>query len=262
MVPPEKNSPHSRVVPHPGSPPAEIVEPVSTETNGGRDDSSTRPIGVFGRFSQKIGLLGAFVLLLMAMAGTKSIFSGPDRSKHLNDVLREGARRQLRKREILSDRRTSPQHPAVQGEQEKPLIGHIGGDRRQRDRRLVELTDAILHDPGNAALYNDRGLYYFFKIQDSRSLAEVAPYWDLAIADLTKAIELDPGLVPLYVNRAGVYKLQKKFDLAIADLRKATDLDPNYGRTYYIRGLVFRSLGEIAKAKADLAKAKELGFEP
>lgn len=45
----------------------------------------------------------------------------------------------------------------------------------------------------------------------------------MAIADYTKAIELDPKV---YNNRLDIYNKQGRYDLAIADCTKAIQIDP------------------------------------
>ena len=51
--------------------------------------------------------------------------------------------------------------------------------------------------------------------------------YDLAIADLSKAIELDPSLAEAYGNRAWAYKKQGKKAEAIADFEKFITLTDN-----------------------------------
>ena len=47
-----------------------------------------------------------------------------------------------------------------------------------------------------------------------------------AMVHLTKAIELDDKQIAPFVNRAEVYLRQSRFDLAVADLKRAIGLDP------------------------------------
>jgi tetratricopeptide (TPR) repeat protein len=53
--------------------------------------------------------------------------------------------------------------------------------------------------------------------------------WDLAIADLNKAIELDPKLAVAYNNRGWAYNGKGQRDLAIADFKMCINLsqDPS-----------------------------------
>ena len=51
---------------------------------------------------------------------------------------------------------------------------------------------------------------------------------DLAIADLTQAIGLDPDLVSAYALRGELYLARRDFDRAIVDLEATLRLDPNH----------------------------------
>ena len=55
----------------------------------------------------------------------------------------------------------------------------------------------------------------------------------MAIADLTKAIELEPNSATAHYTRALVYKDRRKYDLAITDLQKVALLteDPELVKT-------------------------------
>jgi tetratricopeptide (TPR) repeat protein len=80
-----------------------------------------------------------------------------------------------------------------------------------------------------------------------------------AIADYTKAIELDSKYIICYYNRGlAKFKLQ---DIrgAMADLTKAIELDPKYAGAYYLRGLAKIHLSRIDSGCLDLSKAGELG---
>jgi tetratricopeptide (TPR) repeat protein len=80
-----------------------------------------------------------------------------------------------------------------------------------------------------------------------------------AIADFTKAIELDPKLAVAYSNR-GVAYLDglKKFPEAIADFTKVIELDPKLAVAYLNRGQAFYNLEKNVEAIADCTKAIEL----
>jgi len=61
------------------------------------------------------------------------------------------------------------------------------------------LTAAIAIHPQNAINYNNRGLFYFKSGQHP-----------LALADYTKALQLDPLLSEAYNNRANYYAVHKQ----------------------------------------------------
>jgi len=82
--------------------------------------------------------------------------------------------------------------------------------------------------------------------------------WDKAIADWSKAIELDPKNVWRLGNRANVYMHLKQWDKAIADWSKAIELDPKNVWRLGNRANVYRELKQWDKAIADYSKAIEL----
>ena len=81
-----------------------------------------------------------------------------------------------------------------------------------------------------------------------------------AIADFTKAIELDPSYVKeAYYNR-GLSKARLQDNRgAIADFTKAIEFDPNYASAYVNRGLSKLMLNQKDSGCLDLSKAGELG---
>jgi len=64
-----------------------------------------------------------------------------------------------------------------------------------------------------------------------------------AIADLTKAIELDPKFGDAYYLRGNSYFAQGDYDRAIADETKAIELDPKRSSAYWIRGKAYSAKG-------------------
>jgi len=73
----------------------------------------------------------------------------------------------------------------------------------------------------------------------------------LAIADYSKAIELDPSYINAYYARAWVYGEKGQWDLSIADNTKAIELDPNYAMAYNNRAWCYKEQGKNAEAIAD-----------
>ncbi len=62
---------------------------------------------------------------------------------------------------------------------------------------------------------------------------------DDAIANYTKAIELDPNFTDAYTNRCSAYLQRQKNEEALADCNKAIQLDPKMWAAYYNRGMVY-----------------------
>jgi len=52
--------------------------------------------------------------------------------------------------------------------------------------------------------------------------------YDKALADLNRAIELDPADARALTSRANTYRLMKRYDEALADLSQAIELEPGF----------------------------------
>jgi tetratricopeptide (TPR) repeat protein len=64
--------------------------------------------------------------------------------------------------------------------------------------------------------YNNRGIAYFNKKEVER-----------AIADFSRAIEINPNIAYVYNNRGAAYILQDNYNKALADFQKSLQLNPN-----------------------------------
>jgi tetratricopeptide (TPR) repeat protein len=82
--------------------------------------------------------------------------------------------------------------------------------------------------------------------------------FDKAISDLNKAIELDPKSALAWNNRGNAYFQLQQYDKAIADYTKAIDVDPKYARAWNNRGLTYDRLQQYDKAIGDYTRAIEL----
>jgi tetratricopeptide (TPR) repeat protein len=101
--------------------------------------------------------------------------------------------------------------------------------------------------PKDAAGYIDRGQARHFN-GDANG----------AIADFSRAIELDPQATSAYFDR-GIANMQKRnLDGAISDLSRAIELSPNTGDYYNNRGLAKLRKGDNDGAIADFTRAIEL----
>ena len=83
-----------------------------------------------------------------------------------------------------------------------------------------------------------------------------------AIAEFSKAIEVDPKLAKAHYNRGLTYFEKGEFDKAIADFNEAIEVDPKFAKAYYNRGTLHAARGEVAKAVSDLEKFIELSDDP
>ena len=89
------------------------------------------------------------------------------------------------------------------------------------------------------SLYN-RGVRHIDQGQD-----------DLAIADFSEAIRLNPNFVSAFVRRGLAYTLIGEYDHAIADYGAAITLDPQTAEYFSIRGDVHQNKIELDRAIED-----------
>jgi tetratricopeptide (TPR) repeat protein len=82
--------------------------------------------------------------------------------------------------------------------------------------------------------------------------------WDLAIAELGKAIQLDPGDFLAYDYRANAFVRKGDFAEAIADLDQAIQLNPRDAVAYTCRGLACLEKRNLEDAIADFSHAVQL----
>ena len=86
--------------------------------------------------------------------------------------------------------------------------------------------------------------------------------FDIAIVDLTRAIDLNPYMAEAYSNRGWAYFNVNYFESAIIDLNKAIELEPSLAIAYCNRGLVYYNKAKYDLAKADFNKTIELTKDP
>ena len=145
---------------------------------------------------------------------------------------------------------------------------------------IEKLTDQIKADPKNGDLYNERAKAYLGQKQS-----------DLALADINKALQIDPDKSKYYCTLSDCYfasgsvtkcsqalekalKLDsknteallkvaelnyffKKYDLTFEYIKKTLDVDKFNPKAYFLRSMAFREKGDTAKAVADLQTTTE-----
>jgi len=82
-----------------------------------------------------------------------------------------------------------------------------------------------------------------------------------AIAEYSKAIEIDPKHKDAYNNRGFAKSNLLDFSGSVADYTMAIEIDPKYAEAYNNRGLAKMKLDQKDSGCLDLKKARELGYE-
>jgi len=79
-----------------------------------------------------------------------------------------------------------------------------------------------------------------------------------ALADYSRAIELDPRKTEAYVNRANVHRDLKQYEQALAGYATAEALDPAHLNIYRNRGWLYQKLGQTQRAREDYERGLKL----
>ena len=82
--------------------------------------------------------------------------------------------------------------------------------------------------------------------------------YDRALADLDKALRLDPKSAPALLERASIYDVKSEFDRAIADYDTVLKLDKDSLAVRSGRARAYRGKGEFDKALANFNEAVRL----
>jgi tetratricopeptide (TPR) repeat protein len=114
------------------------------------------------------------------------------------------------------------------------------------DDAMADYDRAVELAPDDQAAHKARGAAYSRR----GMLAQAA-------GDLGKVVELEPS-AENYNSRGIVYGKMHENDRAIADFTKAMEMDPGYSPPYSNRGMALLTTGHNAEAAADLAKAVQL----
>ncbi len=83
-----------------------------------------------------------------------------------------------------------------------------------------------------------------------------------AIAEMKRALELDPLSVIINADLASVYFTARRYDEAIAQARRTIELDPGFYYPHRRLGEALDLKGDYAGAIAELQKARELNDDP
>jgi len=110
--------------------------------------------------------------------------------------------------------------------------------------RAIELN---LKPTVDANVFYERGFVY----------SQLEKYKE-AIADLNKALEIDPKISSAFSFRGQAHFELGNYQQAINDYNKAIELNPKSAWAYYNRGLAYVNLGNYQQAIKDFTKTIEL----
>ncbi|MDR1149287.1 MAG: tetratricopeptide repeat protein [Spirochaetaceae bacterium] len=106
---------------------------------------------------------------------------------------------------------------------------------------------------------NDAGVYY---MRGNMYFLNKNDH-DKAIADFDRAIKLDRNDAEAYYYRGLAYQMGRKdFAHAITDFTEALRLDPDNEKAHYHRGMAYYLLGDNNMANADFWKTMEMTHDP
>jgi len=113
--------------------------------------------------------------------------------------------------------------------------------------RRPKVSPSDSEAPDIAEEFNERGMGHF-----------KAKQWDLALAEYTEAVMLQPDKVAYRGNRAAAALKLGRNNIAIEDSLEATRLDSTYIKGYVRAGRGYLNLGEYMNSRRQFAKALEL----
>ena len=94
-------------------------------------------------------------------------------------------------------------------------------------------------------------------ISRGRTYREMERYEE-ALANFNRLIELDPSDAEAIAERGQTYREMKRYQEALADLDRAIELDPTYAWAIAERGQIYREMERYEEALADFSRLIEL----
>lgn len=130
-------------------------------------------------------------------------------------------------------------------------------DHKELDKLIADFSKLIELNPHHAGAYYCRAMTYYRQGVYFGSRTFEDGFYDKAVSDYTKSIELKPEGIKYY-QRGRAFEQGGKYDSAISDFSKATELMPRYARAYTSRATAYCSRGEYDKAISDFGKVIEI----
>jgi adenylate cyclase len=96
--------------------------------------------------------------------------------------------------------------------------------------------------------------HYFLAILVLHALGQ----FDQAEAEMKRALVLDPFSLIINTNLGYTYTLARRYPEAIAQLNKALEMDPNFGYAYILRGTALELDGDVSGAIKEFERVQEI----
>ncbi len=131
--------------------------------------------------------------------------------------------------------------------------GYIYAESKNPDQALAYLLEAEKLNPKDAEIYILRG---------NALLAKNTGDASDAIANFTKAFEMDKSSRRAILGQANLYRQVKNFDEALVFYAQAINLDPGFAPAYRERAELYYQAGKYTKGLEDYKKYLELNNSP
>jgi len=112
------------------------------------------------------------------------------------------------------------------------------------DQAVTHFTEHLARHPDDSYALMARGVVLTSKNEPDKSLA-----------DLNKAIELNPNAMLAYYHRANLAYERKQYDKALEDYNRVIANDPEFDWAYHVRGWIYYRQKDYDKALAEYEKA-------
>lgn len=122
-------------------------------------------------------------------------------------------------------------------------------------RTIVRISLLLLLAWPLTGFHGNRAELYVDMAEEMQSLGAIGRALDY----LEMAIRTDPGYARAYTSRGFLHLQGGRADLALADFSRVVELNPRDPAGYLTRALVYNRSGDKERAAADFRKGCELG---
>lgn len=129
----------------------------------------------------------------------------------------------------------------------------VDENRTYYTKLIAGLTELIQSTPGDALIYCARGMAYYKRSDNYEYQKKKDKDLAHALADYTKATELDPNYAHAYyfLGKLSTILSPPDYDLSIANYTKAIQLKPDYYFSYKSRAHAYERKGDYTLALVD-----------